>query len=331
MKRTVWIFTALALLLTGCGMHRTESTDPQTTDPVLAAADAGNPAATAQNIRTFTDHNGTSIRPDMERYSEDARVLTGDDIWISSSRCGYLGQMPRNARWIIRSQLELSVFNLTYDMHLELPDEYPNNGDDVEKPYDFGHDAMLIEYVEVPSTGYDLKAGGVLIDGDTMQFVMSADSRSPDKDEAVGEMMDGFLWQAALPQDAIPPRCDEWIYIDPQPEPHEDEETEDTGGYYMKPASDADVVTDAANGIRYVKNQLLVSCEPDTDRKQVEQLAGDVGAEIVGYIALTSDYQFEWAEDKTTDELQAIADRMNGYPFVLNVTLNMVHDISVDD
>lgn len=324
MKRYTMLFTALCLCLTGCGAQITEEPEPQQLYP---------PATTARNIQTFTDSAGTEIRLDRNRFSENARVLTGDDIWISSHRCGSLSQMPRNSRWIIRSQAELDCFNAMYDMHCKLPDEYPNHGDDVEMPYDFAHDAMLIEYAEVNSTGYDLKAGGVLIDGNAMNFVMSTDSQSPEPGEEVGEMMDGFLWEAALPQEDIPPDCDGWIYIYPQQEPpHESEtsETEDIGDCYMKPLSDADIVTDEATGIRYVKNQLLVSCALGTDRAAVEGIADQLDAEIVGYIALTCDYQFEWKEDKTTDELQALADQLNSWQFVENVTLNMVSEIAPD-
>ena len=157
------------------------------------------------------------------------------------------------------------------------------------------------------------------------------DTHSKVPEGEAGEMMDGFLWLAALPESVLPEPCTGWSSIQADAEQATEQPTAETDDCYMKTATDADIVTDAETGIRYVKNQLLVSCALNTDRADAERLAEDVGAEIVGYIALTCDYQFEWTEDKTADELQALADRIGSFPFVENVTLNMVHEINTDE
>ena len=56
----------------------------------------------------------------------------------------------------------------------------------------------------------------------------------------------------------------------------------------------------------------------------------EVGAEIVGYIEITSDFQIEFKEDKTYEELEEIADYIYGYPFISNITLNTVTSIEYD-
>lgn len=102
----------------------------------------------------------------------------------------------------------------------------------------------------------------------------------------------------------------------------------DIGENYYKEASADDVVE--YDGLRCVKNQLLVSCNIGTSKEQMEEVCEEVGAEIVGYMEITSDFQIEFTEDKTYDELEEIADYLYGYPFVSFISLNMVVD-SVPD
>ena len=102
----------------------------------------------------------------------------------------------------------------------------------------------------------------------------------------------------------------------------------DIGENYYKEASPDDVVE--YDGLRCVKNQLLVSCNIGTPKEDMEMACEEVGAEIVGYMEITSDFQIEFTEDKTYDELEEIADYLYGYPFVSFISLNMVVD-SVPD
>ena len=102
----------------------------------------------------------------------------------------------------------------------------------------------------------------------------------------------------------------------------------DIGENYYKEASVDDVVE--YDGLRCVKNQLLVSCNIGTSKEQMEEVCEEVGAEIVGYMEITSDFQIEFKEDKSYEELEEIADYLYGYPFVSYISLNMVVD-SVPD
>ena len=47
-------------------------------------------------------------------------------------------------------------------------------------------------------------------------------------------------------------------------------------------------------------------------------------------IEITSDFQIEFKEDKTYEELEEIADYIYGYPFISNITLNTVTSIGYD-
>lgn len=98
-----------------------------------------------------------------------------------------------------------------------------------------------------------------------------------------------------------------------------------------KEAGEADIVYDAEHGVSYVKNQLLISAALDAPTGEVERLCGELGAEIVGFIGLTNDYQIEFTEDKTLAELEAAADYLESFSFVQGVTLNYVHELNFDD
>ena len=100
------------------------------------------------------------------------------------------------------------------------------------------------------------------------------------------------------------------------------ESLDDIGENYFKEADPDDIVYDEETGLIYVKNQLLVSCKLGTSREEMEDVCEEIGAEIVGYTEITSDFQIEFKEDKTLDDLDEIGDYLYGYPFVSAVFLN---------
>lgn len=106
--------------------------------------------------------------------------------------------------------------------------------------------------------------------------------------------------------------------------PMAEEALEDIGEAYYQEVSEEDIVFDEEHGIKYARNQLLISVSPDTAREKIDEIVTEVNAEIVGFIELTGDYQIEFADDKTLDELSEIADYITAYPFVMNVTLNII-------
>lgn len=92
------------------------------------------------------------------------------------------------------------------------------------------------------------------------------------------------------------------------------------GDAYYKEAKPEDILTDKESGIRYVKNQLQISCEPGTDKKLVEKICEEIGADIVGYIEMTSDFQIEFKTDKTLTEMTKIGEELkNKYSFIRRV------------
>ena len=107
-------------------------------------------------------------------------------------------------------------------------------------------------------------------------------------------------------------------------------ERKDIGGMYYKEVTDDEIILDPETGIQYAKNQLLISTLLETEKAEIEKMVDEIHADIVGFIELTGDYQIELKEDKTLEELDSIAEYINSYPFIINVTLNLVHPLSPD-
>lgn len=107
---------------------------------------------------------------------------------------------------------------------------------------------------------------------------------------------------------------------------HEREPFEDIGDAYFKEPTEYDIVFDEETGLKFVRNQLLISALPSADKSIFEDIAEEVGARIVGYIALTNDYQIEFTEEKTLEDINTIAEYIDSYSFVSCVTLNIVSD-----
>ena len=131
--------------------------------------------------------------------------------------------------------------------------------------------------------------------------------------------------------DETPADPEETSYSDPDYE-YEREPLKDIGENYYKNVTMDDVAFDEETGIQYVKNQLLISCELDTPKELVKDVCNEIDAEIVGYIEVISDFQIEFTEDKTYEELEAMTIELpEKYDFIDAVFLNMVSEEGLID
>ena len=114
-------------------------------------------------------------------------------------------------------------------------------------------------------------------------------------------------------------------------EPEETEPLEDIGENYFKEVTEDDVVFDEETGIQYAKNQLLISCDIGVPKELMQDVCNEIDAEIVGYIEITSDFQIEFKEDKTFEELEAMMIELpEKYDFIRGASFNMVSEIGID-
>ena len=68
------------------------------------------------------------------------------------------------------------------------------------------------------------------------------------------------------------------------------------------------------------------------DKEKIQKICEELDAEIVGYIEITSDFQIEFKQDKTYEELMKIAKELEEkYYYIISVTPNYAMSYGVAD
>ncbi len=267
---------------------------------------------------------------DRSRYGKDTLILTADDIALCGTHtsctdfsgkyvmCGDEGvsavwdglKMYKDNNFM--KFVEMNRCNMKFE-------EYPKSENNV----------LFVQYNNPDCYGRDLRPYALVIDGKKAEFLYTENS-SADKSD---KRPDSYCFFAAVPEELLTDiHFDGWSVYDDTAQfgstPTADDTPSDPGEMYYKEPKAEDILTEPKTGVRYVRDQLLVGAFPDADRNELESIFGGIGADIVGYIALTNDYQIEFWREMTLDDLQAAADILNSYAFVSNVTLNIVSDVS---
>ena len=84
----------------------------------------------------------------------------------------------------------------------------------------------------------------------------------------------------------------------------------------------------SSNGILYADNELLVVIKDGVPKQEVEFLAKDYNAKIVGCIEVTGDYQWVLEEVYSIDEIGELADRLKNEDIVVQVSPNYLFELS---
>lgn len=90
-----------------------------------------------------------------------------------------------------------------------------------------------------------------------------------------------------------------------------------------------DIVTEE-DGIRHVKNQLLISADMKSELSDFTHLGEERGFDIVGYIDMTKDYQIKFRKDMSYDELKAEKEYYKTLDYVSDCFLNLASDVSAE-
>lgn len=98
----------------------------------------------------------------------------------------------------------------------------------------------------------------------------------------------------------------------------------DIGEAYFKDIENIDDIDVDSNGIEFVKNQFLLTAYNDVSYDEVEALGDEYNADIVGYIALTNDYQFEIEYDVNANDIYQIIDELMDNQLIEYASLNTV-------
>lgn len=103
----------------------------------------------------------------------------------------------------------------------------------------------------------------------------------------------------------------------------------DIGENYFRQPSEDEIIFDEETGISYVSNELIVSAYMGTPKEAIEEIAEEVGADIVGYIEITGDYQFRFRENQSLDSLVSMSEYIYGYSYIRFISLNTSSPVEV--
>lgn len=82
--------------------------------------------------------------------------------------------------------------------------------------------------------------------------------------------------------------------------------------------------------VKYVDSHLLLTAAQDASFSEIESLAGSYDAEIIGYISLTNDYQINFSDGKSYEELEIIIEEFQKNPLITFATLEFVQECTVN-
>ena len=221
MKRILILLGAASIILTSCG-----TTTSDTTKNIESEITSSNTDTTKGIAEKLYAANGVELNIDMSQYSDKAKLLTADDIYILSYNCGYIsGNHP--VMMIIENQEQLDFAFERYGLSL------PPEGLSKDELWDYGSTAIsdsfnemiaeypindysyVIEYDEVSCGGYDLRVGALLVDQDKLHFVRTADSKTPEPESVQPDVMGGFCYMAAVPKGTLMnEHYESWTYPD---------------------------------------------------------------------------------------------------------------------
>ncbi len=220
-----------------------------------------------------------------------------------------LYQVYGDGKYLIRNQAE-------YEAYLAMADGVKlNERRTLEMYVDFERTALLVTFFTREEPYIFCETKPVEIDGNEIKMDYELVQVNPgEKMEPATGILYAYIPQRFLTEESYRG----WIT------PQVDEATEDIGESYIKEVTEDDVVFDEETGLAYVRNQVLISVELNVDKAVIEKLAADLDAEIVGYLELVNDYQLEFKEDKTLEELEEIIDSLMELPEVSYASLNYV-------
>lgn len=221
MKRCIIALVILSLTFTACSKSandtsQAENSTASSVEPTTTVVDSTTSPVeptTVSGSDKYYSADGIELLIDMRQYSENAKLLTADDIYLLSLVSGYIsGDYPDLLIIEDREQLDcaLEQYGLALPPEGLSKDELWYYNTAVSEPFNRMADeypitdySYVIEYEVVPCGGYDLKVGALLVDEDKLHFVRTADSKTPEPGTAQPDVMGGFCYMAAVPKDTL--------------------------------------------------------------------------------------------------------------------------------
>ncbi|MCR4847130.1 MAG: S8 family serine peptidase [Eubacterium sp.] len=94
---------------------------------------------------------------------------------------------------------------------------------------------------------------------------------------------------------------------------------------YFKPFAYEDIEF-PESGDAYIKNELILTGSKDSSFKKIKKLAEEMAGEIVGYVSMSNDYQIEFKDEKSKEDLDKIIDEWSDNDLVASVDYHYVYE-----
>ena len=94
---------------------------------------------------------------------------------------------------------------------------------------------------------------------------------------------------------------------------------------YFKPFAYEDIEF-SESGDAYIKNELILTGSKDSSFKKIKKLAEEMAGEIVGYVSMSNDYQIEFKDEKSKEDLDKIIDEWSDNDLVASVDYHYVYE-----
>lgn len=104
----------------------------------------------------------------------------------------------------------------------------------------------------------------------------------------------------------------------------------DNGDDYYFVTEKENIVIDSDTGIMFVNNELLVTLTDEEKEDNLRQTLSDYDAEIVGKIGIVNQYQVQFKEVKSYEELGEIEDRLKEYEWIEDTCINWAMELDTE-
>ncbi|MCR4847128.1 MAG: S8 family serine peptidase [Eubacterium sp.] len=94
---------------------------------------------------------------------------------------------------------------------------------------------------------------------------------------------------------------------------------------YFKPFAYEDIEF-PESGNAYIKNELILTGSKDSSFKKIKKLAEEMTGKIVGYVSMSNDYQIEFDDEKSKEELDEIISDWSANDLVASVDYHYVYE-----
>ena len=110
----------------------------------------------------------------------------------------------------------------------------------------------------------------------------------------------------------------------------DEEDQPDVGEISFREPSKDHCVLDEDTGDYFVDNEILITGKENTTREEIEHIISEFKGIIVGYIAITNDYQVEISNNKTVSELNEIVEQLNVDDAIDEAMIHWLYEVTFD-